>query len=334
MTPDLRSVEEGALGVIKIVIPDDSPSVFAGSEPLARLQNQPGVQVEIYTSPPADEDDLVRRIEDAHSVLNVRGYCKFPASVLRRAPGLKHLAVWGTGVDNIDLEFARQRGIVVSNTPDTATDAVAEHNLALMLAVARRIPELDRKTREGQWTRGSLIQLAGKTLGILGTGVIGCRMAQLGKGIGMKVLAWTFHPDPEKAERFGFRYAPLDEVLSQSDVISLHLRSSAQTRHFLNADRLRKVKPGALLINTGRGDLVDEQALVAALQEGRLAGAGLDVFEEEPLPADHPLTRLPHVVLSPHTAGTTPEALANGMNRAIDNLIAFLNTGEVLHRVV
>lgn len=320
--------------MIKIVVPDDSPSVFAGSEPLARLENKPGVQVEVYNTPPADEDDLVQRIQDAHSVLNVRGYCKFPASVLRRAPKLKHLAVWGTGVDHIDLACAQELGIVVSNTPDTATEAVAEHGLALMLALARKIPELDRQTREGQWTRGFLIQLAGKTLGIIGTGVIGCRMAQLGKGIGMKVLAWTFHPDPGKAERFGFTYASLEEVLRQSDVLSLHLRSSSQTRHFLNAQRLQKVKPGALLINTGRGDLVDEQALIAALQEGRLAGAGLDVFEKEPLPAGHPLTRLPNVILSPHTAGTTPEALANGMNRAIDNLIAFLNQGEVLHRVV
>src|SRR5690606_13156326 len=193
----------------------------------------------------------------------------------------------------------------------------AEHNLALMLAIARRVTELDAAVRRGEWPRGQLAQMCGKTLGIVGTGVIGCRMAELGRGIGMRVVAWSFNPDEEKGRKYGFEYVSLDELLATSDVVSLHLRSSADTRHFLNRERMEQMKPTAFLVNTGRGDLVDEAALVEVLKERRIAGAALDVFEVEPLPAGHPLVSLPNVILSPHTAGTTAEALANGLNRAV-----------------
>lgn len=317
-----------------VVVPDDSPPVFTGSEALRRLQE--AVDTRVYTAKPADEDDLLERIRGAHTVINVRSYCRFPERVLKAAHegGLQHLAIWGTGTDHVDLEAARRLGIVVSNTPNTATDAVAEHALALMLAIARRVTELDAAVRRGEWPRGQLLQLAGKTLGVVGTGVIGCRTAQLARGIGMHVVAWTFNPDEEKARLYGFRYVSLDELLTSADVVSLHLRASADTHHFLNRERLARMKPTALLVNTGRGSLVDEAALVEALTKGRIAGAALDVFEVEPLPAGHPLTSLPNVILSPHTAGTTAEALANGLNRTVDNVLLFLKEGKVLHRVV
>jgi phosphoglycerate dehydrogenase-like enzyme len=179
-----------------------------------------------------------------------------------------------------------------------------------------------------------LMQLAGKTLGILGTGAIGLRMARLGKGIGMQVIAWTYHPDPAKAEAVGFRYLPtMTAVLRQADVVSLHLRYSPETEGIIGAQELALMKPTALFINTARGQLVDQKALYEALRDARIAGAGLDVFEQEPIDAHDPLLRLPNVVLSPHTAGTTPEALMNGLNLCAANVGAFLD-GRVQNRVV
>jgi D-3-phosphoglycerate dehydrogenase len=179
-----------------------------------------------------------------------------------------------------------------------------------------------------------LTQVCGKTLGILGTGVIGLRMAQLGKGIGMHVIAWTLHPDPAKAQAIGFRYVPtMADVLREADVVSLHLRYSAETEGIIGARELAMMKPAALFINTARGSLVDQQALYEALRDNRIAGAGLDVFVQEPIAPQEPLLTLPNVVLSPHTAGTTPEALMNGLNLCAANVAEFLQ-GQVRHRVV
>ncbi len=316
----------------KIVIPDDFPPVISGTPALETLQAHG--DVDIYTSRPDTQDELIRRLRGAHTAVNIRAYCKFTAEVLKACPGLKHLAVWGTGTDNVDLAAAKTRGIPVTNTPNTATDSVAEQGLALMLAVARQIPSLDARVKRGEWVRGMLTQLAGKTLGILGTGVIGLRMAQLGKGIGMRVIAWTYHPDPAKAAAVGFRYLPtLADVLRQADVVSLHLRYSTETERLIGANELALMKPTALFVNTARGQLVDQKALYQALRDGTIAGAGLDVFEQEPIDPHDPLLSLPNIVLSPHTAGTTPEALMNGLNLCAANVGAFLH-GRVQNRVV
>jgi D-3-phosphoglycerate dehydrogenase len=318
--------------VTTVIIPDDFPPVISGTPALQTMQAHGDVT--IYTSRPETQDELIARIQGAHTVVNIRAYCKFTADVLRACPTLKHLAVWGTGTDNIDLPAARSLGITVTNTPNTATDAVAEQGLALLLAVARQIPRLDVQVKQGDWVRGMLTQVCGKTLGLIGTGAIGLRMAQLGKGIGMQVIAWTFHPNPTTAEAMGFRYVPaMTDVLRQADVVSLHLRYSPQTERIIGAQELALMKPTALFINTARGQLVDQQALYEALRDGRIAGAGLDVFEREPLESNDPLLTLPNVVLSPHTAGTTPEALMNGLNLCAANVVAFLE-GRVQHRVV
>jgi phosphoglycerate dehydrogenase-like enzyme len=316
----------------KIVIPDDFPPVMSGTPALAALRAHG--DVDIYTSRPDTQDELITRLQGAHTVVNIRAYCKFTAEVLNACPGLKHLAVWGTGTDNVDLAAAKALGITVTNTPNTATDAVAEQGLALMLAVARKVPFLDAQVKRGEWVRGTLTQLAGKTLGILGTGVIGMRMAQLGKGIGMQVIAWTYHPDPAKAEALGLRYLEaMTDVLRQADVVSLHLRYSPATERLIGARELALMKPTALLINTARGQLVDQKALYGALRDGTIAGAGLDVFEQEPIGPHDPLLSLPNVVLSPHTAGTTPEALLNGLHLCAANVGAFLD-GRIQNRVV
>jgi phosphoglycerate dehydrogenase-like enzyme len=316
----------------KIVIPDDFPPVISGTPALQTLQAYG--QVDIYTSRPDTEEELIARIRDAHTVVNIRAYCKFTADVLNACPRLKHLAVWGTGTDNVDLHAAQALGVLVTNTPNTATDSVAEQGLALLLGVARKLPALDAQVKRGEWVRGMLTQLCGKTLAVIGTGVIGLRMAQLGKGIGMHVIAWSYHPDPVKAEAVGFRYvATMADALREADVVSLHLRYSPDTERIIGANALAMMKPTALLINTARGQLVDQKALYEALRDGKIAGAGLDVFEQEPIDPQDPLLTLPNVVLSPHTAGTTPEALMNGLNLCAANVVAFL-AGRVQNRVV
>lgn len=319
---------------MRIVIPDDSPPVISGTPALARIQS--AGETVVFTTPPASPDDLIERLRGAHTAVNIRGYCKFPEPVLDAVAGsLKHLAIWGTGTDHIALAAARRLGIVVSNTPNTATEPIAEHCVALMLAVARRITHLDAAVRRGEWPRGLLVQCRGKTLGIIGTGAIGTAFAELGRGLGMRVVAWTLHPDPDKAAHAGFTYRPaLEAVLAESDVVSLHLRSSPETRGLLGAEQFAGMKDGAIFINTARGDIVDEEALVEALRGGKLAGAGLDVFAKEPIPRDSPLLGLPNVVLTPHTSGTTPEALANGLNLCAENVVRYITRREVLHRVV
>jgi len=236
---------------------------------------------------------------------------------------LKLVSIWGTGTDNIDLQSAQRRGITVCNTAGVNANAVAEHAIALLLAVARRIPKIDREMRSGAWPREMLTQLLGKTLGVFGTGAIGMRVITLGKALGMKVLAWSARGETSRVVAAGASVASKDEILLDADVISLHLRLSPETRGFLGARELAMMKQPAILINTGRGALVDQGALLDALGQGKLS-AGLDVFHEEPLKAGDPILALPNVVLSPHNSGQTPEVVRDGLLRAVENIESFL----------
>lgn len=302
----------------RIVIPDDAPPVMASSAAYRKLLDR--TPVDYYDTLPGSEDSLIERIAGAEIVINIRSSTRFGESVFQRTPNLRLLSLWGTGTDNVDLAAAASHGVTVTNTPGVSAFSIAEHALALMLAVARRIPRLDREVRQGGWPRGQAAQMHGKTLGVIGLGAVGRQFARLGTGIGMRVIAWTMHPDPA----LGFEIVALDELLRSSDVVSLHLRLSDETRGFLGKRELEKMKPSAILINTARGPIVDQQALLEALTAGRIAGAGLDVFDVEPLPGGHALTHLENVVLTPHSAGVTPEALEAGLQLSIDNVWNFL----------
>ena len=302
----------------RIVIPDDAPPVMGPSRAYAGLLEK--TPVEYYDSLPGSEERLVERIRDAEIVINVRSSSRFTESVFAACPALKMLSLWGTGTDNVDLPAAARHGVTVTNTPGVSAPSIAEHSLTLMLAAARQIPRMDARTRQGEWARGQSVQMAGKTLGIIGLGAIGRRFAQLGAGIGMRVIAWTMHPNPA----LGFTLVELDELYRTSDVVSLHLRLSDQTRGMIGRREFGLMKPEAIFVNTARGAIVDESALIDALSTRRIAAAGLDVFETEPLPAGHPLTRLDNVVLTPHCAGVTPEALEAGLQLSVDNVWNFL----------
>ena len=276
--------------------------------------------VDYYDTLPATEERLIERIAPAEIVINIRSSTRFTENVFGNCPGLRLLSLWGTGTDNVDLAAAARHDVTVTNTPGVSAISIAEHALTLMLAVARRITRLDTEVRQGRWPRGQAAQMHGKTLGIIGLGAVGRRFARLGSGIGVRVIAWTMHPDPA----LGFELVSLNDLLRSSDVVSLHLRLSAETRGFIGKREIEKMKPSAVLINTARGPIVDEPALLEALAARRIAGAGLDVFEVEPLPAGHPLSLLDNVVLTPHCAGVTPEALEAGLELSITNVWNFL----------
>lgn len=307
-----------------VVVPDDFPSVFDGSPAHERCRKLG--ETRVFTARGADDEaELIRRIGRARIAINIRAHARFTEAVFAACRNLEMVSIWGTGTDNVDLDAAGRHGVTVTNTPGVNARAVAEHALALMLAAARRIPRIDREMRQGRWPREMLTQLLGKTLGVFGVGTIGSRVVELGRAVGMTVLAWSLRGEPDRVAALGARPASKEEILREADVISLHLRLVPETRGFIGRKELALVKRTAFLVNTARGALVERGALLEALQEGRIAGAGLDVFHDEPLKPDDPILRLDNVVLSPHNAGQTPEVIRDGLLRAVENVENFLN---------
>jgi D-3-phosphoglycerate dehydrogenase / 2-oxoglutarate reductase len=236
-----------------------------------------------------------------------------PTDVARRCTGLKHVVFLGTGARSyMNPEELGQLGIQVHLIKGYGDTAVAECAIALMWAAARGIAAMDREMRAGNWLREDGMQLTGKTLGLIGFGGIATEVARIALGSGLRVIAWNRSPKKSSAVEF----VELDELLTESDVVSLHLLLNDETRGFVSRACIEAMKPGVILVNTARGALVDEEAMIDALKSGQIRHAGLDVFNIEPLPADHPLTKLPNVTLSAHSAFRTPEASENLMSAA------------------
>ena len=296
-----------------LVIPDDDPPVMSDSAALLRLKMSPGVRVEVHTGRPGGEADLARRIARSDAVIGVRSATQFTRAVLSRAPGLRLLVIMGEPAENVDLEYAGQRQITVLGTPGTGADSTAEHSIALMLALARKIPELDQRVRAGEWPRGLVEQLGGKVLGIIGTSPAGRKVARLAMGIGMNVVTWS--PDAHASEA---QPVELDRLLQTADVISVHARLTEAAGKLIGAEHFAHMKPTALFIHTERAGLVDEGALAHALSSQQIAGAAIDVFTQEPPVSGSPLRYLPNVILSPHTGASTAEALEASLNSVVD----------------
>ncbi|MFN8524254.1 MAG: NAD(P)-dependent oxidoreductase [Chloroflexota bacterium] len=308
---------------LKFVVPGDNPQQIQGSPRLAALE--PYGDVTVYTDRPTTDEEKVRRAAGATAILNSRGAVRWPGDLLRQLPDLKMITVFGIGTDSIDLVTARELGITVSNIPGKTAPVVAEHAFGLMMAAAKRVVFQSDEMRAGRWgTRIDNIYLNGKTLGVIGAGPIGRRMAQLGNAIGMNVLAWTFHPSAERAAAMGVTFVELDDLLRRSDVVSLHLGLTDQTRGIIGGREFGLMKRGAILVNTGRGPLVEEAALIEALDSDHLAGAALDVFAQEPLPPDSPILSRRQIVLTPHNADSTPEGLDFLNEGAVENVLAYL----------
>jgi D-3-phosphoglycerate dehydrogenase len=315
---------------VKFVVPDDFPPVYQGHPDLKPLEALG--TVEVFHSKAASEDELVQRLAGAVGLINVRAYTVFTRQVLERLPNLYSLSILGTGTDNVDLAAATDLGVVVTNTPGASAVSVAELTLALLLAVARHVPLADRKMRAGEWHHAMGVELRGKTLGVLGLGAIGREVAKMARALGLNVLAWSFSADGGRARECGATLVDQETLLRDSHIISLHLRATPQTRHLIGPSQFALMRPGAILINTGRAALVDTAAMIAALKSGKLAGAGLDVFDQEPLPEDSLLLQMDNVVLSPHVGWVTHEASQRMRQMPVDNILAYLR-GEPEHVV-
>jgi phosphoglycerate dehydrogenase-like enzyme len=311
---------------VTIVVPDDFPISYGSvTHPdLARLQ--PYGEVVTHTTRFADRDEFFKRIAEADVVINVRAYSRFDDEALARAPRLKLISVQGVGTDNIDLEAAKQRGITVTNTPGVNAVSVAEMTIGLILAVARAIPLSDRRMREGVWQHPPAIELQGKTLGLLGLGAIGSYTAKLANGLGMNTIAWSWNQDPERAARLGVELVERDDLFRRADIVSVHLRNTPEARGSVGKHELYLMKPSAILINTSRAALLDQDAVVEALGAGKIAGAGFDVYLTEPLPPeDNPFREMENVVLQPHAGGVTAESSERSNRAPVDNVVAFLD---------
>ncbi len=263
--------------------------------------------------------DLLRGVDGA-----IVSSDPFTAKVLAASPQLKAICRTGVGYDAIDVKAATARGIIVCNTPGVNRHAVTEWTFALLLSCSRKLKENQAEVRKGGWTRHEGIDLAGKTLGLVGLGTIGKEVAQRACAFEMRILACDVIRDKQFAEAHNVTFVSLEELLRESDFVSLHTFLSDKTRHLINDERLSLMKPTAFLINTARGPIVDTEALCRALTEKRIAGAALDVFEGEPLRADSPLRALENIYLSPHVAGATADARSLSGATAAENLISAL----------
>jgi D-3-phosphoglycerate dehydrogenase len=257
--------------------------------------------------------ELPRVIDGYDIALDDHSY--MPTELVAQCKALKHIVFLGTGAASyMNIAELKDRGITVHTIKGYGDTAVAEHTIALMFAAARDVARMDREVRGGAWTPQEGVQLFGKTLGVIGLGGIGREVARMAKGLGMEVIAYNRTPQADA----GLRLVDLDALLASSDVVSLNLVLNDETRGFLDAARIARMKPGVILVNTARGALVDEAALIGALKSGRIRNAGLDVFHSEPLKADHPLAQMPNVTLTAHAAFRTQEASMTLLRRAID----------------
>lgn len=281
---------------------------------------------------PPNKQQLIEKIAGCAGMVSLLSD-KIDAEVLATAPELKIIAQYAVGYDNIDVAEASRRNICVTNTPDVLTEASADFAFAQLMAVARRVVEADKYVRNGQWQvawHPSMMlgyDVYGATIGIIGAGRIGQAVARRARGFSMKVLYYSTSPKPDFASETGARRVELDELLRESDFVSLHVPLNEGTRSLINADRLALMKKTAFLINNSRGPVVDEKALCQALKSGQIAGAALDVFASEPTPADNPLLLLENVVVAPHISSASHATRARMAVMVAENLIAFF-TGK------
>ena len=314
---------------MRIAVLDDYQQVAMQSAEWSTLPKD--TVVDCFAEHIADPDTLVQRLQPYDAIVAMRERTRFPAQVLERLPNLKLLVSTGGRNPSIDAEACARRGIALCSAHGAASgqSSTAEVAWALILALVKRVPQADKAMREGAWQTVITSSLAGKTLGVLGLGRLGKHVARYGQAFGMNVIAWSPHLTNERAAEVSVRAVTKQALFADSDVVSLHLVSNAQTRGIVGEAEIGAMKPSAYLVNTSRGPLVDEQALISALQARRIAGAGLDVFWTEPLPRDHIVRRLDNVVLTPHLGYVVDENLKMFYTNALKNIKAWI-AGEPL----
>ena len=310
-------------------------AVLDDTQRLARASADWGVldgraEVDFLAEPFADEDDAARRLAPYDILVPMRERTAFPASLIERLPRLRLVAMTGHRAPTLDMDACNRRGILISSTGINTAAATSELAFGLIMVCARNMALADRTMRAGGWHEGVPVGtvLDGRRLGIVGLGRLGARVAGYGRAFGMEVLAWSQNLTDDKAVAAGARRVDKAELFANSDVVSLHLVLSDRTRGIVGPAELGAMKAGAILVNTSRGPLVDEPALVQALRDGRLR-AGLDVFDREPLPADHPLRSLPNVVLTPHLGYGSDHVFQQFYRESVENIAAFLDGAPI-----
>lgn len=307
---------------IRVAVLDDYQNVALVMGPWSELA--PMAHVTVFNDHINDEDALVERLAAFEVVVAMRERTPFPASVLRRLPALRLLVTTGMANASIDFTAAAELGVVVSGTCSTA-DGTLELTWGLILGLARSIVAEDRGLRAGGWQTTIGTDLAGSTLGVIGLGRIGTRVAAVGQAFEMRVIAWSEHLDADRAASLGVTAVTKRELFSTADFVTVHLKLSERTRAIVGAAELASMRPSAYLVNTSRGPIVDSAALLDALVTGRIAGAGLDVFDTEPLPADDPLRSAPRTLCTPHLGYVTKASYAAYFADAVDDIAAFLD---------
>lgn len=271
------------------------------------------------------EDHLISVLQDCDA--SVAGSEPYTRKVISSLPKLRVIARRGVGFDAVDLQAADDHNVAVATTPGVLDESVAEHTITMLLACARGFPGLDNQVREGKWLRVPYARAAGKTLGIVGLGRIAQAVVPKAIGLGMKVIAYDPYPNPEFAKKWNVEYVTLDQLWSRSDFISLHLAMSPEALNLINKNTIAKMKKGVIVINTGRGQLINEDDLFDALKSGQIAAAGLDVFQKEPLPTSSPLVKLENVLLSGHVAGLDLESNHDIAVKFADNILTLYRGG-------
>lgn len=312
---------------LRLAILDDYQSVALDYAPWEQLAAE-GVEVTVFTQPFRDDAHTVSSLRDFDVVIAMRERTAFDRERLRRLPGLKLLVTTGMANQSIDLQAADAQGVIVCGTGGSPA-AAPELTWALLLAFARRIPFEDRRLRAGRWQSTVGFELAGRTLGVLGLGRIGTRIAAYGRAFGMDVIAWSPNLTDEAASLVGARKVTKDALFRESDVVSVHVRLSDRSRGVVGEEELRLLGPTGILVNTARGPLVDEDALVRGLNEGWLGGAALDVYDVEPLPAGHRLLSAPRTVLTPHLGYVTEQSYRQFYGGAFEDVQAWLKGSPI-----
>lgn len=291
-----------------------------------------GHEFKAYDKRVEEDEKIIERAKGADVIIITN--LPISKNVINSLQDLKMISVAFTGVDHIDLDACQENDIVVSNAPGYSTHSVAELAIGLMVNVMRNMNKCDVAVRNSK-TRSGLIgnEIHGKTLGIIGTGSIGTRVAEIGKAFGCELIAYS-RSESEKAKELGIKYVSIEELFEKSDIISLHVPHTPETEGMIDANLINKMKESAIFINTARGPIVDSQALATALNEEKIAGAGVDVFEmEPPIPEDHPLVNAKNTVLTPHVAFATPEAFAKRADIVLSNIISW-EKGDVINQIV
>jgi phosphoglycerate dehydrogenase-like enzyme len=304
---------------MKIVVLDH---VYLEERHVKRLRSLGDLKV--FEDPPKTIEELKERIRGAEVV--IVGWSNLTRSIINSAEKLRMISIWATTCHYADLVAARERGIVVTHVPGYATEAVAEYTFALLLAAVRKLTLADKHVREGNfdWRPFTGSELAGKTLGVIGTGAIGCRVAEIARAFRMHVLGFDKYPNIKRVEEVGMSYADLNTLLRKSDMVTLHVTLTSETEKLIGKKEIAAMKGGAVMINTSQGRVIDQEALVEALKSGKLSYAGLDVFEDEPPAKNNPLFKLRNTVLSPHIGFNTVEAEARCTDICVDNIAKFL----------